>query len=236
MSENIAAAIAAKNEVIAQQGTSLDEVAAVLETKAAGGTDISLGLTSASVGQIIKVKAVDESGKPTEWEAAEEKKWIEICDVPLTEDFTPVAEFSVTALPDGTPLEGMGLKEICFAGAMQIAAASSYSYGTFFVNGQSLLIGQNFNVKTGGLSWFRGKFELLGDGYASSEWGNNPSSSSEMLGGGININPHFYGPNNSNIANVYTDTEIKSIKIKAPKATDGTMDNMSKLRLVVFGR
>lgn len=71
MSENIAAAIAAKNEVIAQQGTSLDEVAAVLETKAAGGTDISLGLTSAAVGQIIKVKAVDESGKPTAWEAAD---------------------------------------------------------------------------------------------------------------------------------------------------------------------
>ena len=38
---------------------------------AAGGTDISLGLTSASVGQIIKVKAVNESGKPTEWEAAD---------------------------------------------------------------------------------------------------------------------------------------------------------------------
>ena len=65
MSENIAAAIAAKNEVIAQQGTSLDEVAAVLETKAAGGTDISLGLTSAAVGQTIKVKAIDGSGKPT---------------------------------------------------------------------------------------------------------------------------------------------------------------------------
>ena len=71
MSENIAAAIAAKNEVIAQQGTSLDEVAAVLETKAAGGTDISLGLTSVSVGQTIKVKAIDESGKPTAWEAAD---------------------------------------------------------------------------------------------------------------------------------------------------------------------
>ena len=71
MSENIAAAIAAKNEVIAQQGTSLDEVAAVLETKAAGGTDISLGLTSAAVGQIIKVKAVDDTGKPTAWDAAD---------------------------------------------------------------------------------------------------------------------------------------------------------------------
>ena len=35
-----------------------------------GGTDISLGLTSAAVGQIIKVKTVDASGKPTAWEAA----------------------------------------------------------------------------------------------------------------------------------------------------------------------
>ena len=34
-----------------------------------GGTDISLGLTSAAVGQIIKVKAIDASGKPTAWEA-----------------------------------------------------------------------------------------------------------------------------------------------------------------------
>ena len=38
---------------------------------AASGTDISLGLTSAAVGQIIKVKAVDGSGKPTEWEAVD---------------------------------------------------------------------------------------------------------------------------------------------------------------------
>lgn len=36
-----------------------------------GGTDISLGLTSAAVGQTIKVKAIDESGKPTAWEAAD---------------------------------------------------------------------------------------------------------------------------------------------------------------------
>lgn len=35
-----------------------------------GGTDISLGLASAAVGQIPKVKAVDSNGVPTEWEAA----------------------------------------------------------------------------------------------------------------------------------------------------------------------
>ena len=39
--------------------------------KRAGGADISLGLTSAAVGQIIKVKAIDESRKPTAWETVD---------------------------------------------------------------------------------------------------------------------------------------------------------------------
>ncbi len=42
-----------------------------------GGTDISLGLTSATVGQTIKVKAVDTDGKPTAWEAAESGEKLE---------------------------------------------------------------------------------------------------------------------------------------------------------------
>lgn len=45
--------------------------AAWLPVEASGGGDISLGLSSASVGQTIKVKAVDENGKPTEWEAVD---------------------------------------------------------------------------------------------------------------------------------------------------------------------
>ena len=36
-----------------------------------GGTDTSHGVTGAEVGQIIKIKAVDENGIPTEWEAAD---------------------------------------------------------------------------------------------------------------------------------------------------------------------
>ena len=107
MSENIAAAIAAKNEVIAQQGTSLDEVAAVLETKAAGGTDISLGLTSAAVGQTIKVKAVDESGKPTAWEAANMPSggWELITYITLTEDGGGANQLSVTRNDKGENFE-----------------------------------------------------------------------------------------------------------------------------------
>lgn len=59
-------------------GTNKDDGSKKLATEeyvnssiAAGGTDISLGLTSAAVGQIIKVKAVDENGKPTAWEAVD---------------------------------------------------------------------------------------------------------------------------------------------------------------------
>lgn len=59
---------------------------------AGSGSDISLGLTSAAVGQTIKVKAVDESGKPTEWEAADMPSgggaglWEHICDITATEE------------------------------------------------------------------------------------------------------------------------------------------------------
>ncbi len=52
-----------------------------------GGTDISLGLTSATVGQTIKVKAVDTDGKPTAWEAAESgEKWERIAEIIIPDD------------------------------------------------------------------------------------------------------------------------------------------------------
>lgn len=60
-----------------------------------GGTDISLGLTAATVGQTVKVKAVDTEGKPTAWEAVDmasgAETWEKIADVAFTAD-TPVYE------------------------------------------------------------------------------------------------------------------------------------------------
>ena len=98
---------------------------------AASGTDISLGLTSAAVGQTIKVKAVDESGKPTEWEAADMPsggcmRWQHIKEITLTEqtnsivigeddngvsvaDYNPIAmkvEFNVPADSTQTSTNG----------------------------------------------------------------------------------------------------------------------------------
>ena len=55
------------------------------------GTDISLGVTGATVGQTIKVKAVDTDGKPTAWEAVDmaagdTEVWEKVCQVTTTEN------------------------------------------------------------------------------------------------------------------------------------------------------
>lgn len=55
------------------------------------GTDISLGVTGATVGQTIKVKAVDADGKPTAWEsvdmtAGDTEVWEKVCQVTTTEN------------------------------------------------------------------------------------------------------------------------------------------------------
>ena len=59
-----------------------------------GGTDISLGVTGALVGDIVKVKAVDSTGKPTAWEAAEMPsgdKWEILLQTTLTEEVSSVS-------------------------------------------------------------------------------------------------------------------------------------------------
>ena len=75
---------------------------------ASGGTDISLGVTGASVGDIIKVKAVDDSGKPTAWEAVTveipggEGEGRLICDITLSEE---VNSIEITSDSDGKSFE-----------------------------------------------------------------------------------------------------------------------------------
>ena len=68
---------AAKPDIVTPTAESTDTQAASAKAVwnmiggGGSGTDISLGITGASVGEIIKVKAVDDSGKPTAWEAAQ---------------------------------------------------------------------------------------------------------------------------------------------------------------------
>ena len=72
--------------------------------------NISLGVTGASVGDIIKVKAVDADGKPTAWEAAEiTLKYRQIIDFTVTEQ---ADTFSFTN--DGLGFDMSNVSEIMF--------------------------------------------------------------------------------------------------------------------------
>lgn len=109
-SENIAGAISAVNNIVSTQTEALAQIKTTLARKAAGAIDISLGITSAAVGDIVKVKAVDANGKPTEWEAAGlsgEGDWFKIGEYTWTaEDAaeTNIPHIKFTQDSEGNPL------------------------------------------------------------------------------------------------------------------------------------
>lgn len=71
-----------------------------------GGTDISLGLTAATVDQTIKVKAVDAEGKPTEWEAVDAGGGVEWYEVIDTETAEAVNDLIISTDKNGRPISG----------------------------------------------------------------------------------------------------------------------------------
>ena len=106
-----------------------------VEIPSGGGTDISLGLTSASVGQIIKVKAIDESGKPTEWEAADVasggggasyRSWSKVWTLAVAED---IAGFEA----DNINLDGKS--EIMIVFISDSTASRTMANGRIYING-----------------------------------------------------------------------------------------------------
>lgn len=76
--------------------------------------DLSLGITGATVGQIAKITAVDETGKPTKWEPADmagggEREWVEIGEITTTEDTTEKMVMKFTQDVHGNPLSLKGV-------------------------------------------------------------------------------------------------------------------------------
>lgn len=69
------------------------------ETEAPPATDISLGLSNAAVGDIIKVKAVDDNGTPTAWESAampdNQENWVLLGEYDLSLEENQVSRFVI---------------------------------------------------------------------------------------------------------------------------------------------
>lgn len=71
-----------------------------------GATDISLGLTAATIGQTIKVKAVDTDGKPTAWEAVDMaggETWEKIAEIVIPEGADEATSLTINEDFDGNP-------------------------------------------------------------------------------------------------------------------------------------
>lgn len=178
------------------QGTSLTEVADAIREKGgtseplsfpagmaaavrdipSGGTDISLGLTAATVGQTVKVKAVDADGKPTEWEAADAAKpwgWELINEITIPEGADEILEFVINTDSNGKPFKLHRFMMVVF---MPIYTGESeiptYGYGT--INGYKYnnaayaapLIynqpSQPSKTVSNAFSWIEG--DIMGDG------------------------------------------------------------------------
>ena len=81
-------------ESTATQAASAKAVWDMLGGGGGSGTDISLGVTGASVGDIIKIKAVDTNGKPTAWEAAGLPRMRLIKSITIEEAVVEIASFN----------------------------------------------------------------------------------------------------------------------------------------------
>lgn len=105
--------VAAVNEALTKGGGEIDpaEVQKIVEdylkeNPPSSSADISLGLTAATVGQTIKVKAVDADGKPTEWEAAETgEKWEKIAEIIIPDDAEESNALTINKDMNGQPFE-----------------------------------------------------------------------------------------------------------------------------------
>ena len=67
----------------------------------AGG--ITISNDTATVGQVISVKAVDDNGKPTEWECVDMSGWKHIATVAVPSDGEEVTSIEITTDEEGNP-------------------------------------------------------------------------------------------------------------------------------------
>lgn len=92
------------------------------------GGDLSLGLTAATVGQTIKVKAVDTDGKPTAWEAvdaARAETWEKIAEIDFDVDAAnDVFVWEYKNLPN---YKELAYKKVSLVGSTETASGLSIS-------------------------------------------------------------------------------------------------------------
>lgn len=128
---------------------------AVRDIPSGSSTDISLGLTSATIGQTIKVKAVDTDGKPTAWEAVdmagEELTWHGWDNVIVPEG--GLNAFDFTTLASGEKLSDHQVKGMFIYSPLVASAADSAEAAA------SLIVNDDYKFKL--MTFVRGNVGYL---------------------------------------------------------------------------
>ena len=189
--------------------------------------------SGATVGQIAKITAVDDSGKPTAWEAVDMpsgggdvgvgKKRL-IADITLTE---PVKSILIDTDMDGNQLS---LTDVDMFAYVATNAETSYDYASVVVNGFDAFSSSNLGISTTKktVSCF---FRLREDGTASAvrsqqnQWNNY---------NGVDVLSSLAGGSGANTGKNYGDT-IRSVGIKhVGGATEALL--ATGTRFIVWGR
>ena len=133
---------------------------------------VSLGITSASVGDIVKVKAVDDSGEPTAWEAARMHSAF-VKDAEMT-----VVDGATNALLSLNGTYNKVLVRVNTDNSEALTTDAKSMYCGF--DGETTYAGSASRFTKGNSFWFLGVY--IGDGkYLMFEWkGNNFYTSSSV--------------------------------------------------------
>lgn len=101
-------------------------------------TAISLGLTAATPGQIIKVKAVQD-GKPTEWEAVDlpgEEEWEKIKEITIAEDAGEANALTINADENGNTFR-LKKARLCAKFPAYTGTSTIPNYSFAMINGKT---------------------------------------------------------------------------------------------------
>lgn len=176
--------------------------------------DISLGLTAASIGQTIKVKAVDTDGKPTAWEAVDmagDETWELIRDITLEEDVSSVKEQNLALTKIYITVEAHGTSQ----------NQDPVKNGEFRINGQTYFYSGTLGLSDGQTRWTQSFVEIIKDTkrHISSSNNNNSYQSNSMsagfFGDGSQINELEIVPFTVSGKYIGANTRIKIYGVRA---------------------
>lgn len=141
----------------------------LMAQKGDSGTDLSLGVTGATVGQIAKITAVDASGKPTAWAPVDmpsgggspsmSSDWTLLADITLSED-SAVIKIDKTAAGDS-----FSIRELAFFGEVKCDTINKEL--TLWLNGQIgyghpvVYLGKVLNAAEAGTEYLAVYVEML---------------------------------------------------------------------------